>query len=152
MPSLSPPRQFCRDLARFDKDLRCRWSNVRDCFLIERKLRRGQALMGGVNADIAEHEAAADGYLILFEVDREALDERVFYTLWSTDIERQGGAVAVSDKIDAAYWKARAKSREEFRYYITHHARERFNYWNTIRCLPETHAHTAPEGGMSVNG
>lgn len=105
--------------------------------------------MGGENADIAEHEAAADGHLILFEVERNSLDERVFYTLWMTDIERQGGAKAVSDAIDARYWKEREKAREDFRYYITHHARQRFRYMNRPHVLPEKFAHTAHD--LSIN-
>jgi hypothetical protein len=153
MPALDVPRDFLRRLTAYDSALDCRWSDHRDCWLIERKIPDRSTLAGGQgHVDLEDHASAAARKIILFEVDRNALDERVFYTLWSTDIRRQGGADAIADEIDRKYYAAIAKNKEEFRYFVRHKARERYRYKNALRVLPEKFAHTAPEGGMSILG
>ena len=153
MPALDVPRDFLRRLQEYDSALDCRWSDHRSCWLIERTVPEQSTLRGGQgHVDIEDHVSAGARKIILFEVDREALDKRVFYTLWKTDMRRQGGADAIADEIDRKYFAAIAKNKDEFRYYVRHHARERYRYRNAIRTLPESAAHTAPEGGMSING
>lgn len=172
MPLFDVPRTFTEQLKAYDQALRCRWSDARNCYLIERKVSRGRPIPPPKSIDpddpdsmmtpedAATHNreihdeylAACDGYTILLNVDRDALDSRVFFTLWSTDIWRQGGADAVNARIDKAYWDARRKGREDFGDFVASEARERFRYMNTVRTLPETGTHSAPEGGMSING
>ncbi len=153
MALLDTPREFLRRLKAVDSDLDCRWSDHRSCWLIERTIPERSTLMGGQgHVDIEDHTSAAARKIILFEVDRNALDDRVFFTLWATDMRRQGGADAVCDEIDKKYFAAIAKRKEEFRYFVRHHARARYRYKNAIRTLPENAAHTAPEGGMSIMG
>lgn len=151
MPALTPPRAFVQRLREYDRDLDCRWSDLRSCWLIERRIPERSRLLGGQGyVDAEDHASAAQRKLILFEVDRNALDDRVIYTLWKSDLQRQGGADAVADRIDADYWAGRWKNKEEWRYFVRHTAREWFRYKNTIRTLREAEAHTAPEGGMTV--
>jgi hypothetical protein len=154
MALLDVPRDFLRRLKDYDSDLDCRWSDHRSCWLIERRIPERSTLMGGQgHVDIEDHTSAAARKIILFEVERKCLDRRVFDTLYQTDMRRQGNdANSMADEIDKRYFAAIAKSDQEFREYIRHHARERFKYKNTIRCLPESAAHTAPVGGMSING
>jgi len=153
MPELDAPRDFLRRLVAYDSDLDCRWSDLRGCWLIERKVPERSTLRGGSgHVDMEDHVSAAARKIILFEVDRNALDKRVFFTLWQTDMRRLGGADAVADEIDRRYWAAIAKNKEEFRYFVRHHARERFRYKNTVRTLPDSETLTAPEGGMSIMG
>lgn len=153
MPAHDPPRDFVRRLKRYDDLLDCRWSDLRSCWLIERKVPDQSQLLGGVgNVDLEDHVSAADRKIILFEVDHNCLNDDVFYTLWKTDMRRQGGSDAIADEIDRKYFEALAKTKEEGRYLYRHYARERFRYMNTPRMLPEKFAHTAPEGGMSING
>lgn len=153
MPALDVPREFLKRLTAYDSALDCRWSDHRDCWLIERSIPERSTLAGGQgHVDIEDHASAANRKIILFEVDRNALDERVFYTLWQTDMRKQGGADAIADEIDRKYFAAVAKSDEEFRYFVRHKARERYRYKNTIRTLKESETLTAPEGGMSIMG
>jgi hypothetical protein len=150
---MTVPRDFVRRLRQYDDQLDCRWSDVRSCWLIERKVPDQSELLGGVgNVDAEDHLSAAKRCIILFEVDRNALDQRVFYTLWQSDMRRLGGSEAVCDEIDKKYFAAIAKNKEEYRYFVRHHARERFKYMNRPRTLDEKVAHTAPAGGMSING
>ena len=172
MPLFEVPRPFAAELAAYDSALRCRWSDVRQCYLIERKVSRGKLFppptpldpdasdsmhtreeAEAYNREIHdEWVAACDGYAIVLNVDRDCLDSRVFFTLYETDIWRQGGADAVNERIDKAYWDAKRKSREDFGDFVAAQARERFRYMNRPRTLPESVAHTAPEGGMTING
>jgi hypothetical protein len=153
MPSLDVPRDFLRRLTAYDSDLDCRWSDHRSCWLIERKVPERSTLAGGQgHVDLEDHLSAAARKIILFEVDRNALDERVFYTLWQTDMRRQGGADAIADEIDRKYYAAIAKNDADFRDLVRHKARERYRYKNRIRTLKESEVHTAPAGGMSILG
>lgn len=153
MPALDVPREFLKRLTNYDSDLDCRWSDFRGCWLIERRIPERSTLAGGQgHVDIEDHTSAAARKIILFEVDRNALDERVFFTLWQTDMRKQGGADAIADEIDRKYFAAIAENDEEFRYFVRHKARERYRYKNTIRTLRESETLTAPEGGMSIMG
>jgi hypothetical protein len=153
MPLLTPPNDFMRRLKGYDALLDCRWSDYRSCWLIERMLPEQSTLMGGQgHVDIEDHQSAAARKLILFEVDRNALDDRVFYTLWTTDMRRQGGADGIADEIDKRYFGALKDKRSKFRDFVKHKAKERFRYKNTIRTVPEHAVHSAPPGGMSING
>lgn len=171
MPLFDVPETFAQELRTYDPDLRCRWSDARQCYLIERKVSRGKQWPPPAKADPDDNEqmltpaecdqhnreildewtAACEGYVILLNVERDSLDNRVFYTLWATDIWRQGGADAVNERIDRAYWDARRKGKADFGDYVRHMAMERHRYMTTIRTVPESGAHTAPEGGMSIN-
>lgn len=148
MPLFDPPKQFVADLQRYDPALRVVWSDQRECWLIERRVGRAKPSLPGAFADADEYLAARDGYAILFEVDRECLDSRVLYSLWDSDIWRQGGADAVNERIDKAYYAAQRKGREEFLDFVRQEARARWRYMHRPRLLPEDKVHTAPEGGM----
>lgn len=153
MPALDAPREFLKRLQDYDSALSCRWSDLRHCWLIERKIPERSQLAGGQgHVDMEDHVSAAARKIILFEVDRNALDDRVFFTLWQTDMRRQGGADAINAEIDRKYYAALAKGKERWRYYVRHHARERCRYANTVRTLKESEAHSGPEGGMSIAG
>ena len=153
MPALHAPNDFQRRLKAYDSALHCRWSDARSCWLIERDVPEKSTLLGGQgHVDIEDHVSASNRRIILFEVDRHSLDNRVFYTLWVTDMRRQGGADGIADEIDRKYWAAIAKNKEEFRYFVRHHARERYRYKNAVRTLRESETLTAPEGGMSIMG
>ena len=152
MALLTPPNEFMRRLKLYDDALDCRWSDLRSVWLIERAVPENSTLRGGQGyVDAEDHLSASNRKIILFEVDRNALDERVFYSLWSTDIRRQGGAEAVNDAIDTRYLAAIAKNKAHFRDLVRGHAKERWRYLNTVRTVPEHAAHTAPDGGMSIN-
>jgi hypothetical protein len=152
MAALDVPRAFLARLTAYDSALDCRWSDHRSCWLIERRIPDRSTLAGGQgHVDIEDHTSAAARKIILFEVDRNSLDERVFYSLWKTDMRKQGGADGIADEIDRKYYAAIAKNKAEFRYYVRHHARERYRYNNAIRTLPESAALNGREDGLSIN-
>ena len=146
MPLFTAPKSFVDDLQRYDRALRVVWSDNRACWLIERKVGRSKPSLPGAFADVDEYLAARDGCMILFEVDRECLDSRVLYSLWDTDIWRQGGADVVNERIDKAYYAAQRKGREEFLDFVRQEARARWRYMHRPRTVPENAVHTAPQG------
>jgi len=182
MPLFQPPRTFQSRLRAVDPLLRCRWSDALGAYLIERRVTRGRPIAPKLLADdeaiqaleyereiadtpasrarvdrmlrfmAEEYRAACDGYVICFEADRECLDSRVFYTLWATDLERQGGADRVNDAIDARQAAGAAASRAAWISEVEWLAHEAWRYMNRVRTVPERCAHTAPAGGMSIMG
>lgn len=150
MPLFDAPKAFIEDLRRYDPALRCRWSDGRRSFLIERKVSRGRAFPPSEFGDPDEYRAASDGYMILMDVERECLDNRVFFTLWQSDIWRQGGADAVNDRIDRVQAEIFRESRVAFNDRNRQEAKAAFRYMNCVRTVPENAAHTAPPGGMSI--
>lgn len=172
MPLFDPPKAFLNDLHRYDPTLRCRWSDARACFLIERKVSRGKQFPppkfvdptdpdGMMTVEDAEEynrevydewKAASDGYIIEMNVDAECLDNRVFLELWNKDIWRRGGADAVNDQIDQALAQRFRESRAAFNDRNRQEAKAAYRYMNRVRTVPESGAHTAPVGGMSIMG
>ncbi len=73
------------------------------------------------------------------------------YTIAQQDIQRRGGAGAVEADIDRMAEDATRKSRAKHSDDREMAARESWDYANRVRTLPEKYAHTAPEGGMSIN-
>ena len=175
-----PTESFLNALRSFDSFLRCRWSTALDCYLIERKVSRGKPLAPLVVANdetvqvlgeelraepspllrreldhrirfmVEEYRAAVEGYVIVLEVPQNCLDERVFFTLWESDIWRRGGAEKVNTEIDERQDAVPRKSRAVWMDEVRGRAKEAFRYMNRVRCVPEKFAHTAPVGGMSV--
>lgn len=171
MPLLEVPKTFLEDLRRYDPALRCRWSDVRQAFLIERKVSRGKGFPPPAMIDTADPEcrittqeaeqynreawddwvAANDGYTNVMQVERECLDNRVLFTLWQGDIWRQGGADVVNERIDRVQAEIRRESRADFNDRNREIGKDCWRYVNTVRTVPERFAHTAPVGGMSIS-
>lgn len=175
-----PTESFVNALRSFDSYLRCRWSTALDCYLIERKVSRGKPLAPHVVAQdetvqelseqlraepspslrreldhrirfmAEEYRAACDGYIVVLEVPQNCLDQRVFFTLWESDIWRRGGADVVNAEIDERMDAVPRKSRAVWMDEVRGRAKEAYRYMNRVRCVPEKFAHTAPVGGMSV--
>jgi hypothetical protein len=181
MPLFSVSPRFSERLRAFDSALRCRWSDALGSYLIERKVSRAKPIEPKLLADdeviqtlteemekepspewraefdhrlrfmAEEYRAALDGYVVLFEADRECLDNRVFFTLFQGDIWRRDGADKVNDEIDQAQAECRRESRARWMDEVRQRAKAAFRYMNRVRTVPERFAHTAPVGGMSIN-
>jgi hypothetical protein len=98
-----------------------------------------------------EYCARRDGYVPVLYCGREQLDMRVFFTLWVNDIQRQGGARALADRLEQEEEVYRTKSRAKWLDDVYVQAREKYDYMNCVRVVPESHRHSAPPGGMSTN-
>jgi hypothetical protein len=152
---VTPPIGFVADLKSYDPDLRVRWSDRGDCWLIERKITKARwidpdAVLVKDWKDYEEYKAAREGYILLMDVDRDCLDRRVFYTLWDSDIWRQGGYEKVNQQINQETHERQFASRPKFVDEVRYEAKQWFRYGNTVRTLSEKDAHTAPPGGMSI--
>lgn len=175
------PKRFLDDLRCFDPQLRCRWSTALDCYLIERKVSRGKPIAPAVLANdetiqalseelrwepspalrraldhrirfmAEEYRAAVDGHVVVMEVEPNCLDSRVFFTLWDTDIWRQGGADKVNKAIDERIDAVPRKSREAWMDEVRQMGKWIYRYCRTVRTLPEKMCHTAPPGGMALS-
>lgn len=158
MPLFHVPRDFQRALKQYDPALRCRWSNARACYLIERKVSRGPRdpvphdPETGTVWDPDSAQAWAQGYLIIMEVGWNALDSRVLNALYGSDLWRQGGADVVSAQIDARITAHERRTRAEFLDRVGQATRARLRYRDTVRTLSERDLHTAPPGGLSIAG
>lgn len=96
-----------RRLHDFDPQLRVRWSDAQACYLIERKVSRGQQPDPGMYAQWDAYVAAKDGFCHVLSCAPNELDDRALWTLWVTDLERLGGASAVADAMEMDEERAR---------------------------------------------
>jgi hypothetical protein len=147
------PSGFVNRLKSYDKELRCRWADQDGHWRIERRIRPPRLdLDPGLFANHADYETAKEGYALILKVPQNMLDNRVFECLWAADIQAQGGAKAVADKLDNAYNERLEKAEKAWGEQVEIAALERWRYLNTIRTLSEKHAHAGPKDGMSING
>jgi hypothetical protein len=152
MATHTPPSGFVNRLKSYDKELRCRWSEEGE-WRVERRIRPPR-----INLDpllFAKHEdfvTALEGYALILRVPPSMLDNRVFETLWAGDIQRQGGGEKVADAMENAYNERLEKAMEKWGEEVEIAAKERWEYANRVRTLRESEVHTAPVGGMSING
>lgn len=153
MPLYSPPREFVQALQAFDKDLRVRWSDGQGSWRLERKVSRGTVWPPSSLDTPAANEdriAARDGYVLVDLLPE--LSGRLFSILRAHDIWAHGGADAVADAMDRLDLEQKAELRKVCLDYTEVKARERWQYMNRVRTVPEHARHTAPRGGMSING
>lgn len=153
MPLYSPPRDFVQALHNFDKDLRVRWSDGQGKWRLERKVSRGTVWPPSELDTPAAHEdriAARDGYILVDLLPE--LSNRLFSVLRAHDIWAHGGAEAVADQMDRMDVLQKYELRKLVLDYAESTARERWRYMNTVRTVPEKSPHSAPAGGMSING
>lgn len=141
MPLYHAPRRFAMQLHAFDPLLRCVYDDKHSHFRIERKVTHGKTPSPSKFCSQSEYECARDGYTLVMRVRQNQLDERVFYTLWASDLQRHGGAQAVADHLDAIDSAKGVQQREAFLDYVDQGAREMFRYGNTVRTNPEHMPH-----------
>jgi len=149
MPLFTAPKHFVQRLQEFDPLLRIRFSDYENRYRIERKVRQKRNVDGLINPE--ERIAAHDGYECVLKVRANQLDARVFYTLWWGDIQRIGGPDAYMAQLDREDAAREEQRQTRFLDLIETATRDRYNYMNRVRVVPEAYAHTAPPGGMSIN-
>jgi hypothetical protein len=79
-----------------------------------------------------EYVAARDGYVEVLRCRKEQLDDRVFFTLWYTDIWRRGGAARVEQGLRAHEEAVKAGRRAKWLDDIYTMAVERYNFANML--------------------
>lgn len=154
MPLYTPPKTFVKELRSFDPLLRVRWSDMEHRWRIERKITHARSIDPDRfrSQDYEEFVARRDGYLPILFCKYHQLDERIFHVLYAADLHRAGGAKKVADELDRLESDQRAKSRTKWLDEVYEAARERYDYLNRVRTIPENALHTAPKGGVSIMG
>jgi len=134
MPLYSPPNHFIERLHVFDPLLRIRWSDVQSCWLIERKLTRGQWISPDIYTSMQYEDfvCARDGYVPVLFCEKTQLDERVFFTLWMGDIWRRGGAQTVADQMEANETQQQIASRAGWLDDVYNQAKEHYFTMNSL--------------------
>lgn len=108
---MTPNPHFLRKLRAYDPDLRVVWSFTKECWLIERKVRRGRPSTYVDSPDPDVVRRTRDGYVHVGNVPPRELDDLVLLNLWKSDMWQQGGAKAVNQMLDE-YWDVH-EAREE---------------------------------------
>ena len=102
--------------------------------------------------DPSDRRAALERHILVFDLWPGQMDERIFYTLWATDIAGAPPARKAREIVDRIQ-NARARSKREFQYMVEGEAKEMYRYANAVRTLPQGY-HPQPNepcyGGMSV--
>ena len=102
--------------------------------------------------DPSDRRAALERYILLFDLWPNQMDDRIYYTLWATDMAHTTPA-RKADEIVNRIKRARERSKREFHDLVEVGAREMFRYANRVRTLPEGY-HPKPGeacfGGMSI--
>lgn len=133
MPLHHPPSEFVRRLRAFDPHLRIRWSDPKECYLLERKVSRGKHPDPACYEDWDEYVGARDGYTTCFPVAPHELDDRVIVTLMATDLwTTKGGADAEADRMEAREAEEKALSRERWLERVTDEAKDWYRWALTL--------------------
>lgn len=148
----APTKDFMERLTSYDDMLRVKWGHQLGEWRIERKIRRSYYIPPELFSNQDDYQCAKDGYCLVLSLLPNQLDDRVFYTLWCGDIQAQGGANRVADKMDADYFARYEKGKRQTGERLEDAARERYDYMNRVRTVTEDKCHTAPKGGMSIMG
>ena len=151
MPLYTAPRQFVQRLHDFDPLLRVRFSDSENRYRIERRVGLHGYAPSPAYGSPEDRKSAVEGYECVLRCRQNQLDDRVFFTLWHDDIWRLGGPDKYMDQLASEEADREAKRREQFLDRIETVTREAYRYMNTVRVVPESAAHTAPAGGMSIN-
>ena len=103
--------------------------------------------------DPSDRRAALDRYALIFDLWSGQMDDRIFYTLWATDMADTTPHRKAAE-IVGRITRARERSKREFHDLVEVGARETYRYMNTVRTLPEGY-HPQPGeacfGGMSIS-
>ena len=109
---MTPNPQFVRKLRAYDPDLRVVWSLTKDCWLIERKVRRGRPCEYVTSPDPDVVRRTREGYVHVGNVPPRGLDELVLLNLWKQDMWRQGGAKYVNHMLDTIHEEQDARDAQ----------------------------------------
>lgn len=133
MPLHQPPSEFVRRLHAFDPALRIRWSDKKECYLVERKVTRGLQPDPSCYTDWDEYVAARDGYTTCFPVSPRELDDRVIATCMATDLwTTKGGADAEADRLEANEAEKIAVSHDKWLDRVTDEAKDWYRWALTL--------------------
>ena len=133
MPLHCPPPEFVKRLRAFDPALRMRWSDKKECYLVERKVSRGQQPDPSCYTDWDEYVAARDGFTTCFPVAPHELDDRVIATCMATDLwTTKGGADAEADRLEANEAEKIAVSHDKWLDRVTDEAKDWYRWALTL--------------------
>ena len=112
---MKPPAWFISELAAFDPELRIRWSQRRQLFQLERKIRNSLPIEPRLNN--TEHDdyiRAREGYILVGSIPANSLSRRVFEVLRQSDLYSRGGWERVLREIEAGEALQEQRQWEKF--------------------------------------
>jgi len=123
-------KEIGQRLKDYDVHLRLR-EGVQGEYRIERKICHGKPLNPVNFRHWDDYVTAREGYCLILRLQSNQLDQRIFFTLWASDMQRRGGAKVVCDGLDDAYYSRLEKSSAAWGDKVEYQAKERWNSWNT---------------------
>lgn len=128
------PKSFVRRLQAYDSFLRVRWSDLECRWRIERRIAHARSVDPGLfkESDYEQFVARREGYLPILFCHKEQLDERIFYTLWASDLQRQGGGAKVADRLTAFEEAFRKNRRARWLDEVYLQAKDYYAYMNSL--------------------
>lgn len=134
MPLFDAPKAFVQRLRAYDNMLRIRWSDFERRWRIERKIAHARSIDPGLykESDYEQFVARREGYLPILFCQREQLDNRILYTLWASDMQRQGGGAKVADRLTAYEEAFRLHKRAKWLDDVYNQAKDYYNWMNTL--------------------
>lgn len=130
---MTPDPKFVKKLTHYDPDLRVIWSLTRECWLIERKVRRGKPSTYFDSPDPDVVRRARDGYIHVGNVPPRELDELVLINLWKSDMWQQGGAKHVNHVLDSYFEDKEVKDARDQKSDYRYLAGEIWDYLAALR-------------------
>lgn len=103
--------EFTDRLAAYDPLLRLRWGQQEGYWRVERKIKRGGWYSPAHAVGMDDYHTTRDGYILSLKFRPNEMDERVFYTLWMSDMHRFKDFTGMLEADEAAAFK---KSRDEW--------------------------------------
>lgn len=98
---LSAPGWFVREMSKFDPELRVRWSEKANIFMLERKIAHSKNIDTIKDCFSDEYIRARDGYVLVALIPHDKFSRSIFDTLRASDLWSNGG------------WEHMAKTIEE---------------------------------------
>ena len=123
-------KEIATRLKDYDEHLRLR-EGVQGEWRIERKIRHGMSMNPENFRHWDDYVTAREGYCLILRLQSNQMDQRIFFTLWANDMQRRGGAKAVCDNLDDAYYSRLEKSSAAWGDKVEYQAKERWQSWNT---------------------
>ena len=116
-PVSSVSQQFTDRLAAYDPLLRLRWGQQTGMWRVERKIMRGGWYSPAHAVGMDDYHCTRDGYILVLEFRSNEMDERVFYTLWVSDMHRFKNFIGMLEDDELRTFAKRRQDYGEMNYY-----------------------------------
>lgn len=122
------PKWITRRLCEYDPLLRLRWGHQEGYWRVERRVKHGTDFDPRYATTDDDYEMMRDGYMIALKFRPNEMDERIFYTLWMSDMHRFKDFARMLEEDERKVFQAKRKAWGEKNEY---QARDRWTSWNS---------------------